>query len=753
MLLFLLLVTHRSAAIKMDAMEVDEAHTSREVGGANGDAPDEGGNLFSVVHPSASHAPQKSSGKAWCADVGLAWCESWSCGGEAWCKDGARPSACNGCCLSWCETWSCGGEAWCQAGAKPAPCVGCCPRWCDTWTCGGEAWCLGSPTARPEPCKPCFPGGAGANGVGAAPGAGDAATGTGEAPAFGPISSVSPRAGWVVDHGHVSVSGAGFDDGSVTISGDTRAYLVEDYTRSSWRTHKYSRVDLSRTQPLTFRVDLSNVPCGCLACVYLVAMNDPSAFRGSNYCDMGGVEGTKPCLEVDLFEANDGGLQSALHTEPGGSFGTNKCDRIGCFARSGGDNAPEARRNAYGPGKTIDSARPFEVRASVDAVSGALMVLLTQGDAAFVSFDRHIAGNPQGSGVPTGAMEATKSALQSLGGLALVASLWTADDLSWLTGRTCDRKCDVNSASFTISKMVMPFSTPAPPPLPLPPPFPMPPPPPPRPPRLPVLNFATAIGAGEIGVAAAAAALVEEEATGAISQQPLTTSSSSSSSKVAVPSASRQSALSPPPRHLHLYASPPPSPDPPPVMSPPPPVAFVSHITSHRTFAPSPPISTPTTRADPSSPALISASADGVRGTGTQQALEEQTLLATSLRGGSSSDDDGTPTINGAKDAGEGQGGANGRLIMAGFSFFIGAGLLAAMLVRRRQKMSDVNDAVSNAERRGRRRGHNKLAGSCSTKKREKHSRRGGRRAAGRYATLDQEEDSLSDDDDFEDVS
>ena len=48
---------------------------------------------------------------------------------------------------------------------------------------------------------------------------------------------------------------------------------------------------------------LSNVPCGCLACVYLVAMNDPGG-GASNYCDM--AENVKPgfaggtCTEVDL---------------------------------------------------------------------------------------------------------------------------------------------------------------------------------------------------------------------------------------------------------------------------------------------------------------------------------------------------------------------------------------------------------------------------------------------------------------------
>ena len=257
---------------------------------------------------------------------------------------------------------------------------------------------------------------------------------------------MSATAGWVADHGKVEVSGAGRDEGTVRLIGNTRAYLVEDYSRSTWREHKYARMDLTLTQPLAFRVDLSNVPCGCLACVYGVAMNDPSSFKGSNYCDMGGDRdgATRSCAEVDMMEANRDALQTALHTEAGGSFGSHQCDRIGCFARSGGENAPEARKESYGPGKgVIDSSRPFEVYASVDSASGELAVRLSQwsnGDHhELVTFNRHVGGNPQGTGVPSSAMEATRSAIHSTGGLVLVASLWTSADMSWLSGRSCDR--------------------------------------------------------------------------------------------------------------------------------------------------------------------------------------------------------------------------------------------------------------------------------------------------------------------------
>ena len=111
----------------------------------------------------------------------------------------------------------------------------------------------------------------------------------------------------------------------------------------------------------------------------MVGMHDPSSSRLANYCDMGGFgdrwgqplaltmrscvlaflracmphtpcvplyflplcllalippvpASRSSCYEWDLIEANREALQSALHVEAGGAFGSGKCDRIGCFA-------------------------------------------------------------------------------------------------------------------------------------------------------------------------------------------------------------------------------------------------------------------------------------------------------------------------------------------------------------------------------------------------------------------------------------
>ena len=86
---------------------------------------------------------------------------------------------------------------------------------------------------------------------------------------MGPLEmgSVSAHryAGWVSDNykGKYQVT-----DGVLKMQGDSRAYLVQDYRHNKWAEHKYVRLDLHK-YPLRYTVDLSHVPCGCLACVYM----------------------------------------------------------------------------------------------------------------------------------------------------------------------------------------------------------------------------------------------------------------------------------------------------------------------------------------------------------------------------------------------------------------------------------------------------------------------------------------------------
>ena len=298
---------------------------------------------------------------------------------------------------------------------------------------------------------------------------------------LGPFPTVSPEypnAGWVIDHAEDAQPIV--NEGSLRVNGDTRAYLVQNIEAGdNWGDHRYVRSNMMTT-PLKFTIDLSNVDCGCLACVYLVAMKDPSA-GSSNYCDM--AENIAPgwqggmCTEVDILEANNHAMQTAIHTETGGSFGSGRCDRNGCYERTGGPQAPSHRQNLYGRGKTIDTTQPFEVVTTVDH-AGALTITLKQGSHTVTSFDTRSAGNPGGSGVPQNALASIKEAQ---GRLALVVSMWSAKDMSWLDA-DC-HSCHLSSAHFTISDVVVAEATNPnrPPPPRLPPPPPSQPPPSPSP--------------------------------------------------------------------------------------------------------------------------------------------------------------------------------------------------------------------------------------------------------------------------------
>ncbi|KAL1515100.1 hypothetical protein AB1Y20_004163 [Prymnesium parvum] len=368
------------------------------------------------------------------------WCDDWVCDGS-WCTGGRKPDDCLGCgaCPDWCASWECDGSLWCAGGEWPEPCQGCaCPEWCHGWRCDRELWCRDG--AVPEVCEPCSKKQAAA----ATPLTG------GELKTYGPVPSAGATVGWVTDHAKnaaPSVSKGPGPLGVLTVTGDTRMYLVNDYDNREWQDLTYVRFDL-RKNPLVVSVDLSHVPCGCVACVYLVAMRDPDP-SGSQYCDMaenvGVGYGGGVCYEIDIFEANNNAMQSALHTKLGGEFGSGECDRNGCFARIGGPQSPEELQSVYGKGMIIDTTRMFKVRTSLDE-DGALSISLEQDGNVVQSFSRSMAGNPQGSGVPDSALWA---ALEANGKLALVASLWSGEDQSWLDGPDC-KQCDLASASYTL---------------------------------------------------------------------------------------------------------------------------------------------------------------------------------------------------------------------------------------------------------------------------------------------------------------
>jgi hypothetical protein len=304
-------------------------------------------------------------------------------------------------------------------------------------------------------------------------------SGTAQGPLY--VSPSAPNAGWALEYG----DGVRLHGSTLQITGEARSYLVKDASERGWSGHKYVRFDLA--DPLAFQLDVSRVPCGCLACVYLVAMPDPTVSH-SNYCDMAhtvqpGFRGGM-CTELDILEINSNAAQAAIHTQTGQSDGA--CDKWGCTSQIGGPRSPhthKGQKDMFGPGKLINSNLPFEVRAEVNG-EGEFKVTLAQDGRQALLFDKRLAGNPQGSGVPLKALQDTAA---SMGKLALVASLWRDEDMSWFDGPGCKR-CDLDTASFKLSKLrSIPTPRPPPPPLPPPPPrMPSPLPPAPRPPPPPV---------------------------------------------------------------------------------------------------------------------------------------------------------------------------------------------------------------------------------------------------------------------------
>eukprot|EP00419_Tripos_fusus_P008029 CAMPEP_0172682900 /NCGR_PEP_ID=MMETSP1074-20121228/18477_1 /TAXON_ID=2916 /ORGANISM="Ceratium fusus, Strain PA161109" /LENGTH=646 /DNA_ID=CAMNT_0013501663 /DNA_START=27 /DNA_END=1968 /DNA_ORIENTATION=+ len=280
--------------------------------------------------------------------------------------------------------------------------------------------------------------------------------------ALAPICSALPGAHWYDFEGNGNV---GFvEDGSagkvwtqgktMGTFGSSRSYLVDNLGAPSWYQAQYHRFDL-RGQTMSYTVDLSKVPCGCIACMYLVAMPNPGP--GPNYCDIQPGKGFNQCLEVDLMEANSMAYHSTIHTEAWGTGEDGTCNAIlGCVNNVGREwKTPQGNltKDIYRPGaRVIDSSRPFKVTSSFEW-TGHMTVILSQDNDTVVLFNRSLGGNPMGTGVPDAAAKKVADAMAN-GGLVLVSSLWNGDT-HWLDKAACggQQGCNIGGASFTVSDL------------------------------------------------------------------------------------------------------------------------------------------------------------------------------------------------------------------------------------------------------------------------------------------------------------
>ncbi|EOD22080.1 hypothetical protein EMIHUDRAFT_240500 [Emiliania huxleyi CCMP1516] len=224
----------------------------------------------------------------------------------------------------------------------------------------------------------------------------------------------------------------------LTVRGNNRLYAVAEIPskeRPKWSDFSYLRLPLLNRR-LAFEVDLSAVGCGCNAAVYLVAMPPRPGADASMYCDIQGYD-AEPCLEIDLLEANTKAVQAALHTTVGRGGRAGSCNQDGCVANAGNTAASAGLYGLHAP--RIDTARPFTVSATFDE-GGAFDVTLVQQQASLLFFDPAAvngSASPDGFPAPVPATDRARTRAALSGGMTLVVSLWSADDLSWLDGG-CD---------------------------------------------------------------------------------------------------------------------------------------------------------------------------------------------------------------------------------------------------------------------------------------------------------------------------
>jgi len=270
------------------------------------------------------------------------------------------------------------------------------------------------------------------------------------------------------------------DDGDIKLSKGTRGYLIDNVDETSWSDVQYKKLDLLG-KTLSFSVDLSTVPCGCNAAVYLVAMTAPES-DSSGYCD---IHTSPSCVELDLMEANTNAIQTTVHTAATGPG----CDANGCVLNWG-----KTSTEMYGPSgdHTINTEQPFRVITSF-GLDGSMSVSLVQEGLVipfWANFSSSVLGDNSLDVTSEEIEDAKEQIISSMkDGMVLTASLWgggSSDAMSWLDGG-CSSACSLEDTSYILSDMQI-VDTPSPPPSP--PPQPPSPPMPPAPPPVPCNNEA-----------------------------------------------------------------------------------------------------------------------------------------------------------------------------------------------------------------------------------------------------------------------
>ncbi|KAI8635192.1 carbohydrate-binding module family 1 protein [Xylariaceae sp. FL1651] len=183
-------------------------------------------------------------------------------------------------------------------------------------------------------------------------------------------------------------------------------------------------------QELTFTVDLSTLPCGENAALYLGEMdktggrnqyNTGGASFGSGYCDAqcpvqtwkNGTLNTSGagycCNEMDILEAN-----SRAHAFTPHPCSSTDCDKGGCGFNPYAQGYP----NYYGPGGTVDTSKPFTVITQFNTNDGTTEGTLTSITRKYMQNGKLIASAaPAGDVITTQSCNAADSSAATFGGL------------------------------------------------------------------------------------------------------------------------------------------------------------------------------------------------------------------------------------------------------------------------------------------------------------------------------------------------
>jgi cellulase len=207
-------------------------------------------------------------------------------------------------------------------------------------------------------------------------------------------------------------------------------------------------------QELSFEVDLSTLPCGENAALYLGEMdatggrnqyNTGGAKYGSGYCDAqcpvqtwnNGTLNTNGqgscCNEMDILEANSRANAFTPHPCANGS-----CDKSGC----GFNPYNRGYQSYYGPGMTLDTSKPFTVITRFITNDGTTSGSLSQIQRVYVQNGKTVASAVSGgdiitaSGCSSAAQWGGLAGMgQALGrGMVLTFSIWNdaSGFMNWL---------------------------------------------------------------------------------------------------------------------------------------------------------------------------------------------------------------------------------------------------------------------------------------------------------------------------------